>query len=483
MLRSALFGAAILAALAAAGSTARAERPPNIVLIVSDDQGYGDLEISDDYLIAPHLARLADEGVRLTSYYVTAAACTPSRGSLLTGRYPQRHGTFELFRNHRVDMGYEYDEFEYSTSHERILGMDTREILLPTLLKDAGYTSAIYGKWDLGQFRRFLPLQRGFDDFYGFVNTGIDFFTHKRYGVHSMVHKNEPSRKDQGTYCDEIFTREALRFIERNQDRPFFLYVPYFAPHVASSLDPAIRGAPQAPERFVQMYLEKYPDLDDNLVEGQRYGEPAMVPSRQRRRLLHLASLTAMDDGIGQILAALDERGLAENTLVVFFSDNGGTGTANNGPLRGGKGNLFEGGIRVPLIARWPNRLPAGTVNDELVTALELFPTFLRAAGVEPPAHLVLDGHDVTDVLAGEAASPREEMFWDFRGQWAVRAGPWKLLGGRRGSGLFNLAEDIGETEDLSERHPEVVEDLTARLAGWRRAMEQAEPRGPFRDF
>ena len=167
---------------------------PNIILIVSDDQGYNDLGIcgSKD-IITPNLDQLARDGVRFTNFYVTCSASTPSRCSLLTGRYPQRNGTYELFRNDRVDDGYHYNPYEYSTSPERILGTDVREILFPELLKKAGYVNGIFGKWDMGQMKRYLPLQRGFDQFYGFVNTGIDYYTHERYNVPSMYRNNEPA--------------------------------------------------------------------------------------------------------------------------------------------------------------------------------------------------------------------------------------------------------------------------------------------------
>ncbi|MGB3585395.1 MAG: sulfatase-like hydrolase/transferase, partial [Tunicatimonas sp.] len=191
------------------GSIAKAQ--PNIVLIVADDQGYHDLgAYGSEDVFTPHLDQLATEGVRLTNFYVTSSICTPSRSGLLTGRYPQRNGTFELFRNDMVDMGHQYTEQEYSISPERVLGTDLREVFLSELLQQAGYTNGIFGKWDFGQLKRYLPLQQGFNDFYGFVNTGIDYYTHERYGTPSMFLGNKPTTADSGTYSTYLFEREAL---------------------------------------------------------------------------------------------------------------------------------------------------------------------------------------------------------------------------------------------------------------------------------
>ncbi|HEY8505834.1 MAG TPA: sulfatase-like hydrolase/transferase [Gemmataceae bacterium] len=472
-----LGGLALASPLAA---PARATEKPNIVLIVSDDQGYRDLGcFGSGEVKTPHLDRLAEGGVRLTSFYVTWPACTPSRGSILTGRYPQRNGLYDMIRNDMADLGHRYTPQEYAVSPERILGLDTREITIADVLKKAGYTCGVFGKWDSGQLRRFLPLQRGFDDFYGFVNTGIDYYTHERYGVPSMVRGNEPTTADRGTYATTLFRREALRFISANKDRPFFLYVPFNAPHGASSLDPAIRGAAQAPEEYKKLY----PHLKDELVPGKRYGQPAMVPGRSKRRLEYAAAITAMDDAVGAILDALDEHNLTENTLVIFFSDNGGGGGSDNAPLRGGKAQMFEGGIRVPFIARLPGRIPAGGESDEFLTALELFPTFTRLAGAKLPEGVVYDGFDMLPVLAGERKSPRKEMFWQRRGDRAARVGNWKWVDSALGGGLFDLSKDIGEKRDLSAERPEVLAMVKGRFRAWEKEMEAAEPRGPFRDY
>lgn len=430
---------------------------PNILLIVSDDQGYADLGCcGDPELRTPNLDRLASEGIRLTSFYVSWPACTPSRGSILTGRYPQRNGLYDMIRNNEVDYGHRFTEAEYAVSPEMTLGLDLREVVIAQPLKKAGYRTAVVGKWDSGRARRFLPLQRGFDFFYGFCNTGIDYFTHERYGVPSMFRGNELV-KEEG-YATHLFEREALNFLREESDQPFFLYVAFNAPHSASNLD---RPGPQAPEEYAALY-----------------GAP---PHPKRRN--HRASLTAMDESIGHILEELERMGVADNTLVVFFSDNGGSGLANNGPLRGRKAQMFEGGLRVPLLARWPGRISAGVVSDAFLTTLEIFPSLLAVAGAARPDGVVLDGFNMMPVLGGDAESQRREMYWQRRGDRAARFENWKWVESEAGGGLFDLSTDVGEQQDLSSSEPERLARMKALWGKWRQEMDAAEPRGPFRDY
>ncbi len=460
-----------LAALAMPGCASISQgvarkRPPNIVLIVSDDHGYADLGCygSPDIKM-PNLDRLAADGVQLTSFYVTWPACTPSRGSLLTGRYPQRNGTYDMFRNDLVDYDYRYGPDEYAISWEMVGGMDTREVLIPRALKKAGYVSGIFGKWDLGQLHRFLPLQRGFDEFYGFTNTGIDYWTHERYGVPSMRRGNDPTTEDKGTYATDLFQREAIRFIEKHKDQPFFCYVPFNAPHAASNLDRPRPGV-QVPLEYLR---EHYGDYDPK--------------DRKAGRMRYMAATTYMDEAIGQILGTLDRNGLADNTIVIFHSDNGGSGGGDNGPLRGGKGQMFEGGLRVPCIVRWPGVIRGGSVCNEFLCTMDIFPMLCSAAGVRPPKGVVLDGFDMKPVLAGTQGSLRTQMCWKRQGDKAVRVGNYKWVESARASGLFDLSSDIGEQRDLSKEKSDVLATVKARFAAWEKQMAEAEPRGPFRDF
>jgi len=438
---------------------------PNIIIIVSDDQGYNDIgAYGGKEIQTPNLDRLAAEGIRFTNFYSTCSASTPSRCSMLTGRYPQRHGTYELFRNNRVNDRHQYDSIEYSTSPERIGGTDLQEIFFPELLQKAGYKTGIFGKWDMGQLKRFLPLQRGFDDYYGFVSTGIDYYTHERYGVHIMYRNNEPSKEDQGTYCTYLFEREALRFINENKNNPFLLYLPFNAPHGASSWEPMERDEIMAPPE----YLVRYPE--------------ATTPQEKSRRGF-MAATTCMDNSIGNVLNLVDSLGLTENTFVIFYSDNGGPGNGDNTPLSGGKGTMWEGGIRVPCIIKWPVKIKKGQVIDNFVSSLEIFPTILAATGIEKPESLILDGFNMLPLLTGEENLERKEMYWDFRGEFAARVGDMKWIKSRRVNGLFNLSNDIGEKNDLSKTDPDTYNMMTRKFNQWKDEMNKAEPRGPFRDY
>lgn len=441
--------------------------PPNIVLIVSDDQGYPDLGcIGSKPIQTPNLDRLAAEGTRATNFYVTWPACTPSRGSLLTGRYPQRNGLYDMVRNDMVNYGHRFTAEEYAVSPEMTLGLDPKEFTLGDMLRSAGYINGVVGKWDMGQAKRYLPLQRGFDFFYGHGNNGIDYYTHERYGIPSLFRGNERTQEDKGQYATDIFGREALHFLrEHLSKKPVFLYLPFNAPHGASTLAED-NGGKKPGVQVPEAYAKKYRDLVKDEKLAHYYG-----------------AVTRMDEVIGDVLDALDQAGQTDNTIVLFMSDNGGSGNGGNAPLRGSKSTLWEGGLRVPFIIRWPGKVPAGKVTDEFLTALEIVPTLLAATGAAAPTQVTLDGFDMLPVLRGEKPSARTEMFWQRRADKAARVGNWKWLDSAKGKGLYDLATDPGETKDLSQENPEVVKLMQTRFAAWKKAMDAAEPRGPFRDY
>ncbi|MSU51342.1 MAG: N-acetylgalactosamine-6-sulfatase [Opitutus sp.] len=458
----------LVAPLGAAGAAAV---KPNVLLIVSDDQGWPDLGVMGLKKIrTPNLDRLAAEGVRATHFYVTWPACTPSRGSILTGKFPQRNGLYDMVRNDMVNFGYVFPPEEYAVSPEMTLGLDPREKTLGDLLKGAGYRTGAVGKWDMGQAKRYLPLQRGFDFFYGHGNNGIDYYTHERYGVPSLFSGNARTQADKGTYATELFKRESLRFVNAAPPgKPWFLYLCFNAPHGASSFTGEKRAdgrklgaGVQAPEEYVAPYRAQ--GLAENLA--RYYG-----------------AVTCMDAAIGDVLAQIKARGEDRDTLVLFVSDNGGSGNGGNAPLRGQKGTMWEGGLSVPFIARWPAQLPAGKVTGEFLTTLEFLPMIAAAAGARPIPGAVRDGFDMTPVLRGEKPSERTEMFWQRRGDHAVRIGQWKWTKTGNISGLFDIEADRAEEKNVSKEHPEIVARLKARLEKWRAEMEASEPRGPFRDY
>lgn len=445
---------------------------PNVVFIISDDQGYPDLGcIGTKPVKTPHLDKLAAEGVRGTSFYVTWPACTPSRGSVLTGRYPQRNGLYDMVRNDLTNYGHVFGEEEYAVSPEMTLGLDPQEVTIGDMLKKAGYATGCVGKWDMGQAKRYLPLQRGFDFFYGHGNNGIDYYTHERYGVPSLYRGNQRTEEDKGQYITDIFRREALYFVnEQLGQKPFFLYLAFNAPHSASSFTDGTesgvrrKGGPgvQVPEKYAAMYRDKV--KDEKLA--RYYG-----------------AVTCMDEAIGAVMEAVDKAGQTENTIFIFMSDNGGSGNGGNAPLTGSKSTMWEGGLRVPFIMRWPGKLPAGKVTDEFITALELVPTLLSATGTPTPEGIDMDGFDMLPILRGEAKSPRQDMFWQRRSDKAARVGNWKWLDSAKGKGLYDLSTDIGEKKDLSQEKPEVLKMMQDRFAAWRKTMDETEARGPFRDF
>jgi arylsulfatase A-like enzyme len=450
-------GASLTAAQTAAA------RKPNIVFLYADDMGYGDLGcFGDPEAKTPHLDRMASEGMRLTDFHVTAPVCCPSRSGFLTGRYPQRNGLFTNIRNDMINYGYRYTMLEYATSPEMTQGLDLRETTIAQALQRAGYKTGMVGKWDSGRDFPHLPLQRGFDFFYGFANTGIDYWTHERYGIPSMFRGNELIQEEG--YATDLFRREALRFIDENKDRPFFLYVPFNAPHGPSNLE---KTGPQAPEQYIKLH-----------------GNPPGTP-----RIRYLANITCLDAAAGAILDRLRHHGLDNNTLVVFSSDNGATAVGRNKPYRGGKGDMYEGGIRVPGIARWPGRVPNAASCNSFCGTLDLFPTFLKLAGAEPAKDAGLDGHDIVPVLTKGAPSTRKDQFWELRGSRGARIGDWKwVLHTKRGvlppadapGELYNLEADPGETRNLASDKADVLRMVRERWNEWMDEMAKSPPRGPF---
>ncbi|HUV05992.1 MAG TPA: sulfatase-like hydrolase/transferase [Armatimonadota bacterium] len=406
------------------GSLGRADSPdgqcrPNILLIEADDLGYGDLGCYDGICSSPYLDKLASEGMRLSHFYVAVPLCAPTRVSLMTGKTPQR--TSLIWNPRPMDMED---------------GLSPDETTIAELLKTAGYHAGLVGKWHLGYGAKFRPRKQGFDEYFGFLSGSAEYFTHEYRGGRSWMFRNDEPYDEPGVYMTDLLTREAVSFINRNASKPqpFFLYLAYNAPH----------GPIQAPEEW-----------------KERFGGDT-----------YKAMVACMDDGIGKVLAAVSRNGIEDNTLVVFFSDNGGVQSAgedvrgSNSPLSGGKGTLQEGGIRVPMIARWPGKIPAGKVVDVPAISMDLFTTFAAVGGAKPSGNI--DGKDMMDVLCGRSESLHKVLFWQCKGQEAARSGELKLLRQEgRPVRLYNVVQDPAEKTDLSAKYPKTVKALSAALDQW----------------
>lgn len=440
--RAARIALAVCLPLAGCGNSRSAEGGSeerlNIVLFLADDLGFNDLSIQGSEAIpTPHIDALADEGALLTNAYVTAASCGPSRAALLSGRYQQR-------------FGFEFNTGPRAITHALERGLDPSVVLMTDLFDEAGYVTGIVGKWHLGSQERFHPLERAFDEFFGFLGGGHPYFpeTVADREVWETVMRDK-KRAEETDYLTDALAREAVSFIERHRNEPFFLYLPFNAVH--------------APIAAPDEYLERFADVED---ETQR---------------TYYAMVSALDDAVGDILQALEDLGLADDTLVVFTNDNGGMlEHSDNQPLRLGKLFLFEGGVRVPMIVRWPGVTTAGQLHVDTVSMLDLFPTFLGAAGIDPPDGLELDGVDLRPYLGGGAFGPTQEfLFWRNGPNLAVLHGSWKLIRAGNHVWLFDLKTDTGERANVAEDNPEVVADLLKAFDEW--ASEMRPPAWPSR--
>ena len=441
---------AALAAIACSFLTfvANAERPPNFVVIFADDQGYGDMGCyGHPTLKTPNMDRLAKEGTRFTDFYSLAPICSASRAALLTGSYPLRTGiTGVLFPRHQI-------------------GLNPDETTIAEVLKQANYATACIGKWHLGHLPPFLPTAHGFDSYYGLPysndmdpiqgeDRNLDRVWQSRtalpWNVPLMRNEIIVERPAQQQTLTRRCTEEAVRFIRDHANRPFFLYMPHTMPHVP-------------------LY-----------VEDEFYD-----PDPQQA---YAATLAEIDWSVGQVLEAIEEAGVEEQTLVVYTSDNGPwLGKKHHGgsalPLRSGKFSTYEGGMRVPCLMKWPGKIPAGKVSREMGATFDLLPTFAALAGVELPKENIIDGKDLSKMILGKKRSPRDRFFY-YRGARleAVRRGPWKLHLRRprnrpeeiRSINLYHLPSDIGEQRDEAALNPEIVKELTQLATAFDRELKSS---------
>jgi arylsulfatase A len=419
---------------------------PNIVLILADDMGYGDLGCYGCRDIrTPNIDSLAKQGVRLTSFYSNGPECTPTRTGLMTGRYQQRVGGLECAIG-LGNVGRYDDAIRLAAQHE--LGLPAEHSVLAKALKDAGYATAICGKWHLGYEPKFLPLQHGFDYAFGPLGGAVDYFHHHEPGGEPMLYRNDRPVRHDG-YLTDVIAEEACAFLRRTK-QPFLLYVPFTAPHSPF----------QGPNDGGQAVISA-----ENMGRGSREKYAEMVER--------------LDTCVGSIAKALDETGAAVNTLMIFASDNGGPQHSRNDPFSGRKGSTYEGGIRVPCILRWPEKLAAGSESSQVGITMDLTCSILDLAGAKPPAGRSLDGMDIVKHIQQAKSNTPRTLFWrQRRGEltWrGIRDGDLKLVsrqeGSRRQDWLFDLARDEAEKAELGAMRPADLARLQSLLESWEREV------------
>ena len=441
--RTVIKGLSTLALAPLAGSAANAATPqaqPNILFILADDLGYADLGVYGQRDFAtPNLDRLAAQGVRLTQAYSNSAVCSATRFGLITGRY-----------QYRLRGGLE----EPIAGASDTIGLPPSHPTLPSLLKGVGYRTALFGKWHLGSLPHFGPLKSGYDTFYGNYGGAIDYFTHKPgVGAHvpEDLYEGEVAVHEVGYYTDLLGDR-AAGFIRRQvKAQPFLLSLHYTAPHWPWE-------GPK--EEEVSQQIENIFHYDGGNLAT--YGK----------------MVAALDASIGRVLKALEEQGLAENTIVVFTSDNGGERFSQTWPFSGQKTELLEGGIRVPAIVRWPARIRANAVSHQVAISMDWLPTLLAAAGTAPAASHPSDGRNLLPVLLGDEKPGKRTLFWRYKAneQKAVRSGDWKYLKLNENEFLFDLSQDQRERANLAAKHPDKLADLKAQWEDWNAGMLPITP-------
>jgi arylsulfatase A-like enzyme len=401
---------------------------PNIILIMADDLGYGDLGCYGSQRInTPEIDKLAAEGLRFTDFHSNGSVCSPTRAALLTGRYQQRSGM---------------EGVVYASGETRHTGMDVNEVTMADYLKKAGYKTGMVGKWHLGYRIDYNPVYQGFDLFRGYVSGNVDYHSHvDNSGVPDWWYNLE--KVEEEGYVTDLITQHALDFIHENQNDPFFLYVAHEAPHVP------FQGRNDKADRF--------PGVDFDYQGSVKDKERAFKEM-----------IEVMDEGVGRIIGKLKELNLEKNTLVVFCSDNGGLKDyADNGSLHGYKGSLWEGGHRVPAIAYWPGNIKPGVVSNETVLSMDFFPTFVNLSKSQLDPGVEFDGQDLTQLLLGEENLQERTVFWRYRNQKVARNSKWKLLVDRDSTFLFDLNRDIAEQANLINIQPAKATQLKAELEVW----------------
>ena len=401
---------------------------PNIILIMADDLGYGDISCYGGPIQTRNIDALATGGMRFTDYHSNGAVCSPTRAALLTGRYQQRCGI---------------DAVVTAKGPARETGMAQKESTFAEVLKQRRYVAGLFGKWHVGYRVEFNPTKQGFDEFIGYVSGNVDYHTHIDQADIADWWKGLEKTPEEG-YVTDLVTEHAVDFLQRHKDEPFCLYLPHEAPHYP------YQGRQDPPER----------------LPGGRKGKKTQGAEIKRA---YREMVEAMDQSVGRVVETVRALGLERKTFIFFCSDNGANKNGSNAPLRGNKGSLWEGGHRVPAIAYWPGRIAPRTTCNQTVLGMDLFPTMTALTHANLPPGLALDGIDLTPALTQTGKLPERTLFWAHRKQRAVRKGPWKLLIQDNTTHLFNLAQDLAEQNDLANTNPDTVATLRAALTAWQR--------------
>jgi arylsulfatase A-like enzyme len=419
---------------------------PNIIFVLLDDMGYADLGcMGAKDIRTPHIDRLASEGLKFADFYSNAPVCTPTRAAFITGRWQQRIG-FEWAMGYTAEQYRRVDGQWMEEPDKLALGLPSSEVTIAEMLKKAGYATGVFGKWHLGYQPEHNPTRHGFDEYFGVLLGHVDYYRYNYFDGTYALRDGEQPVKAEG-YLTDLINRRAVEFVRKHAKQPFFLYVPYNALHWPF----------QPPDRPLPALTK------ENAYDGSRRDYAAM--------------LERVDDGVGMLLAELEKQGVLDNTLFVLSSDNGGERFSDNAPLFNHKQTLWEGGIRVPCLMRWPAKLPKGKVINQPAITMDLTATFLAAAGADNPTNS--DGINLLPILAGEAPTRERTFCWRVnrsnRKQKAIRHGDWKYVeDGGAVEMLFNLQDDISERRDLAFRHPEILADLKARLKAWEEEMDRS---------
>ncbi|MFP8871521.1 MAG: sulfatase-like hydrolase/transferase [Myxococcota bacterium] len=456
MFKTPKFSSLLMAAILLAASNGLADNAtrPNIIIMLADDLGWADVGYHGSDIATPSLDRLANEGMRLERFYVNPI-CTPTRAALLTGRDALRMG-----------VGY-FPILAWSNK-----AVSPQEHFMPETFKAAGYQTGMVGKWHLGHtLEPHTPNARGFDDFFGHLHTQVFYYAHTTSGGHDLQHNGSSVRRD-GKYLTDVHGEEAARFIKnRDSSKPFFLYVPFLAPH----------SPMEAPVELIKKYADR-PVVE--LPESNPLRQMVSPEDLRQVQQVYAAMVDSMDQAIGKILATLDEEGIADDTIVLFLSDNGGFNGfgASNAPLRGEKMTVFEGGIRVPALIRWPGQIQSGAENHQMISVMDVFPTLATAAGIPTKNSKPLDGQSAWPLAPGSSFEARDGDVFFVAEQptaspyfYAVIRDQWKLVqvlhedlySKRVENLLYDIAADPEETNNLASKEPQRVAELASRIAAW----------------